>query len=102
MVESSSGEVAAVGRGRSHEGAFLKHTTCWSGHKRGIACLVEPAQIKQAIRLRDLNRVGVEHASTRAEAHTGQRDAVEPIDEAQKFRLCSLTRVLGCSASGRL
>ena len=73
MAESSSEEVATMGIGMNHEGH--EHTTCLYGHKRCIACPVE------------------------CWADTRQRDAVGLIDEAQKFQLLGLTRVLDLTQS---
>ena len=48
------------------------------------------------------NHAGVECATSRAGKDARQRDAVAPVDEAQKFWLRSLFGVLGCLASDRL
>ena len=62
--------VATIGPGRNHEGHFLKHTMCKSGHKGGFSCAVVRAQVNQAIHMRKLNHVGVEYASPRAGGQT--------------------------------
>ena len=78
--------------GMNHEGRCLEHTTCLCGHKRCVACPVEPAHVKQVIHMREGNHLGVGYATTRA----GQTpDDEMQLGSSMKHRSssCSVSRV---------